>query len=410
MPRSRYDFDDDRAFRSSTASRFGGNSGEEDKTFGSRSRHSMSRRLSSDRDRISDRNGQTRDRSRSRGGFGEGDKVEACFRDGNKFFPGKITRRREDGTYDIRYDDGESERRVRKSLIRYPSNYRSRRRSRSRRRNRSNFSESDESNDNIKEGDKVEADFGGKGKYYKGEITRSHYDGTFDIRYEDGDSERRVRRRYIRKRKKNRSSSQRSRYSRNSHSVSVSGSESDISLWKTDDDANVEEGDKIEANYGGKGKYYKGKITRAHYDDTFDILYEDGASERRVRRRNIKKKRRKKESRSSSRHITSTAESGSDDDLVTDDDADVEEGDKIEANYGGKGKYYKGKITRAHYDDTFDILYEDGASERRVRRRNIKKKRRKKESRSSSRHITSTAESGSDDDLVTDDDADVEEG
>ena len=36
---------------------------------------------------------------------------------------------------------------------------------------------------------KVEADYKGKGKYYKGKITRVRQDGTFDIKYDDGDVE-----------------------------------------------------------------------------------------------------------------------------------------------------------------------------------------------------------------------------
>ncbi len=47
-----------------------------------------------------------------------GDKVEANYRGRGKFYAGKIKRDREDGTYDIDYDDGESETKVKEELIR----------------------------------------------------------------------------------------------------------------------------------------------------------------------------------------------------------------------------------------------------------------------------------------------------
>ena len=50
-----------------------------------------------------------------------GSRVEGRYRGASKYYPGKITRVRLDGTYDIEYDDGECESRVPKSLIRIVS-------------------------------------------------------------------------------------------------------------------------------------------------------------------------------------------------------------------------------------------------------------------------------------------------
>ena len=36
---------------------------------------------------------------------------------------------------------------------------------------------------------------------------------------------------------------------------------------------------------------------------------------------------------------------------------------KVEANYKGKGKFYKGKIARDNRDGTYDITYDDGDRE-----------------------------------------------
>ena len=51
------------------------------------------------------------------GNLSRGDKIEARYRGGSKYYPGKIARDNRDGTYDIDYDDGEKERGVKKSYI-----------------------------------------------------------------------------------------------------------------------------------------------------------------------------------------------------------------------------------------------------------------------------------------------------
>ena len=40
------------------------------------------------------------------------------------------------------------------------------------------------------------------------------------------------------------------------------------------------------------------------------------------------------------------------------------EGDKIEADYRGRGKFYPGKISRDRGDDSYDIDYDDGSASR----------------------------------------------
>ena len=47
----------------------------------------------------------------------------------------------------------------------------------------------------MREGDKVEARFRGKSsaKYYPGKVTRIHGNGTVDVRYDDGDSDRNLK-------------------------------------------------------------------------------------------------------------------------------------------------------------------------------------------------------------------------
>lgn len=50
--------------------------------------------------------------------FREGDKVEARYRGKTKYYPGRVLMTRLDGTYDIAYDDGETERNVCATFVR----------------------------------------------------------------------------------------------------------------------------------------------------------------------------------------------------------------------------------------------------------------------------------------------------
>ena len=99
--------------------------------------------------------------------FTEGDKVEALYKGkGTKWFSGKISRVNRDGTYDIRYDDGDSEAgALKSSLRRHP--------------------DASPAKVSLREGMPVEARFRGKERYYPGVIRRENRDGSFDIDYND---------------------------------------------------------------------------------------------------------------------------------------------------------------------------------------------------------------------------------
>ncbi len=85
---------------------------------------------------------------------------------GTKWFSGKISRVNRDGTYDIRYDDGDSETGALKvNIRRHP--------------------DATPAKVALREGMKVEARFRGKERYYPGVIRRENRDGTFDVDYND---------------------------------------------------------------------------------------------------------------------------------------------------------------------------------------------------------------------------------
>ena len=102
-----------------------------------------------------------------------------------KYYPGKISRDRGDGTYDVDYDDGEKETSVEEKLIRPLG--------------RAKGGEpSPRKLSRFEEGGRVEADYRGKGKYYPGKISRDRGDGTYDVDYDDGEKETRVEEKMIR--------------------------------------------------------------------------------------------------------------------------------------------------------------------------------------------------------------------
>ncbi|KAH8071060.1 cytidine deaminase [Aureococcus anophagefferens] len=285
------------------------------------------------------------DDRRSGGSLGEGDKVEARYRGREKYYPGKISRDRGDGTFDIAYDDGERETRVEEKLIR-------------------KLGGSSSSRGRLREGAKVEARYRGRSKYYKGKISRSRR-RTFDIDYDDGEKKR-VLEEYIKARSLPRPVKYcKGRIARDrgdgTFDIDYDDGEKETRVLEeyikgldSDDDdrrsgGSLGEGDKVEARYRGREKYYPGKISRDRGDGTFDIAYDDGERETRVEEKLI----RKLGGSSSSR-------------------GRLREGAKVEARYRGRSKYYKGRIARDRGDGTFDIDYDDGEKETRVLEEYIK--------------------------------------
>jgi hypothetical protein len=175
----------------------------------------------------------------------EGMKVEGNYKGKGKWFPGKIRRDRGDGTYDINYDDGETEVRVSEDMVRPIETTSARHQSPNRR----------SAHPRLEEGMKVEANYRGRGKFFAGKIRKDRGDGTFDIDYEDGESELRVKEEEIRV---------------------LRGGAQRVSPARK---ARLEEGAKVEANFLYRGRFFPGKIQRDRGDGTFDIDFDDGETE-----------------------------------------------------------------------------------------------------------------------------------
>ena len=213
------------------------------------------------------------------------------YRGKSKYYPGKIARDNRDDTYDVNYDDGEKERGVKANLIKKIGG---------------GGTSDSEAEANFSRGDKVEARYKGKSKYYKGEIGRDNRDGTYNVNYDDGEKERGVKANLIKSLEKSKSPKKKSR---NDYDSEEEGG------------SDIQEGDKIEALYKGKGtKWYKGKVTSAKRDGSFDVEYEDGDRESGVLAKNIKSLEKKSPKKKSRRDVSDT-----------EDEASFSRGDKVEA-------------------------------------------------------------------------------
>ncbi|KAF0718327.1 hypothetical protein As57867_001761, partial [Aphanomyces stellatus] len=230
-----------------------------------------------------------------------GTQVKCRFNGGGRYYAGVITRCSDNNqTFDVDYADGEQETDVPLDYIRVCDTPTS---SVTKPTTPALFAA----------GDIVEVRYKGKSKYYPGVISRVGADNQYEINYDDGECETDVAQDLIQLIKKKPQSP-----------ISSMG-------WKI--------GQKVEARYKRRQKYYKGMIARIRSNGTYDVEYDDGEREASVDKEMI-------------RIIAEVVES-----------PQFEEGDTIEAQYDGKQRFYPGVITRCRLDGSYDIKYEDGDTE-----------------------------------------------
>jgi chloramphenicol 3-O-phosphotransferase len=257
-----------------------------------------------------------------------GDKVEARFRGRSKWFKGTILKAHRDGTFDVKYEDGDKETNVDAELIRSLE---------APKKDEGSPDKGKGKGASLEVGDKVEARFRGRSKWFKGTILKAHRDGTFDVEYEDGDKETNVDAELIR-----------SLEAPKKEAEEAKGSDKGKGKG-----ASLEVGDKVEARFRGRSKWFKGTIRKAHRDGTFDVEYEDGDKETNVDAELIRSLEAPKKDEGSP-------------DKGKGKGASLEVGDKVEARFRGRSKWFKGTILKAHRDGTFDVEYEDGDKETNV--------------------------------------------
>uniref|UniRef100_H3HEC0 Tudor domain-containing protein n=1 Tax=Phytophthora ramorum TaxID=164328 RepID=H3HEC0_PHYRM len=255
------------------------------------------------------------------------------------------------GLYDIEYDDGEVELRVRSKYIK---------REEAKNQRKPSPKEDDVSTSEVpwakgqkeslkatidfKVGQPIEAQYKSKSKFYPGVISRCRLNGTYDIDYDDGEKETGVAAELIRAVGKK------------------GGADSDDGPKQK----KFKEGDKVEAQYKGKSKFYPGVISRCRLNGTYDIDYDDGEKETGV----------------AAELIRAVGKKGGADSDDGPKQKKFKEGDKVEAQYKGKSKFYPGVISRCRLNGTYDIDYDDGEKETGVDSEQIRPAEAKGESKS----------------------------
>ncbi|KAF1315961.1 hypothetical protein FI667_g15743, partial [Globisporangium splendens] len=278
--------------------------------------------------------------------YKQGEEIEAKGKGKDKHSPATIARCRLNGSCDIEYDDGEKESAVAVSLI-HP-------RASSSPPKKSLTSEETSEDDRKKKFSvvqKVEAKCKGKEKLYPGVIARCRLNGMYDIDYDDGEKETGVAADLIRLKA---SSPAKPKKPVNDSSESEAVPKKKFTM-----------GQKVEAQYKGKNKFYPGVISRCRLNGTYDIDYDDGEKETGVAAElilSLPKTSMKVDDREFSRSTSTGNDSGQ----------SYRVGARIEALYMGKDKCFKGTISRAHSDGTYDIEYDDGDKENKVPSKSIR--------------------------------------
>jgi hypothetical protein len=252
----------------------------------------------------------------------EGDNVEAKYAGWTKFYKGEITSVNRDGSYDIKFEDGERKRSVEAERVR-PLDL------------DSNKDIGRSSSTKIREGDNVEAKCAGWTKFYKGEVTCVNGDGTFDIKFEDGERKLSVEARRVKAAEASSSnpygSGASSRKSPRIQRPSLSPRA-----------GNYARGDRIEAQLPGWTKYYRGEVSLDNGDGTYAVKFDDGEFNAKV-----SAQRMRKDPSSSSSSVSSSPS--------------FELRERVEAKLKGWTKYYPGIITKVYgADGTYDIKFDDG--------------------------------------------------
>ncbi len=285
-----------------------------------------------------------------------GDSVEAKYKGRGQWLEGKIYQVDRNGTYSVRFSNGNIE----KGIVDY--NIRSFSAQQIGRANKTSRTDSESFKYNdvlLTVGKRVEGNYKGKGHWYKGKVTRLNVDGTYDLLYEDGDTEKRVTIPYIR--------------SVSGESLSPRNNQ-ELLVFDSAITADFMEGDRVQFNYNGKGTWVEGEISYVNRDGTYDLQFNGEDREtcvslsnirRPINQNKIKRSGETNASHPEKKHLKVV-------------------GDKIECNYRGGGRWFKGEIFKVNTDGTYDILYDDGDRECSVEWFNIRNNIQKRGSNNNS--------------------------
>ncbi|CAM9465279.1 unnamed protein product, partial [Ectocarpus sp. 8 AP-2014] len=300
-----------------------------------------------------------------------GDEIEARYKRGRKWYPGKVRAVNANGSYDIRYLDGDSERDVEAAFVRSIGG-----------------SAAGESPGGLAVGDKVEARFRGGLRWFKATVEGKNRDGTFSLSYDDGDFETAVERDHIRKVEGDRGGGKTAESSGRGaarRGVSRAGSETGTDVDQGEErkihdrgeTRSLERradllraGDDVEARLRGSSMWRLGRVARVHRDGSYDVEYGGGKSERNVPASHVRSLA-KKDSRSGDSDSDRKSRYG--DTTKRSQTVAIAEGDQVEARLRGRSTWHSGEVTRVHSDGTYDVRYSrDGELEKRIEPRLVR--------------------------------------
>merc|ERR1711871_1333719 len=136
--------------------------------------------------------GRSRDGVDTGTNYNVGDKVEARCKGSKKHYPGKVAKVNRDGTYYIMFDDGDRDLEVPERAIKSTARESLRQQDRS-----SDDDSPDDGGAKYRVGDKVEARCKGSKKHYPGKVAKVNRDGTYYVKFDDGDRDLEVPERAI---------------------------------------------------------------------------------------------------------------------------------------------------------------------------------------------------------------------
>ena len=308
-----------------------------------------------------DDEGETKEPDRE---FALHDRVECRFSGGLLFYAGAITAVNQDGTYDIGYDDGDAESNVDASLIRRVAG--------------SDYvahasSNAVEAEADVEAGsaplppcqqfsvsERVECRYGGGETYYPGSIAAVNEDGTYRIRYDDGDVESNVDASFIRRA----TGSDAAAHVPSNGVEAAAGAQTDkaTSPAPLPPRQQFSVSERVECRYGGGETYYPGSIAAVNGDGTYNIGYDDGDAESNVDGSLI---RGVAAADGSSNAVEAEADTA-----TTSEQPPPRQQftvfERVECRYGGGETYYPGSISAVNEDGTYNIGYDDGDAESNV--------------------------------------------
>lgn len=266
-------------------------------------------------------------------------------------------------------------------------------------------------------GDRIEAKYRGRAKrYYKGEISAVYPDGgtfSYDIKYDDGDKDKRLPSEFVRKLVSEDSEKPPDEIVLFDNQAGVPLTESDssgVDLISTSIEVKVKPdkeecvsnneqeapssqafivGDRVEARYKGRGtKYYQGIIKAVRPGGSYDVDYDDGDRDRRLSGDFIKRlssssnklpdldgvstKQEKQKSISTIQSSVASSSIGSRGSIATSTKTSTagdgfRAGDNVEALFRGRGsRWYKAIVTNRLPNGCYNVKYAAGDTDLRL--------------------------------------------